>query len=435
MSARAWATVALALAVVFGASTAEAQKKKPRHRHRRPVPKAPVKTEAQREAEARAAAAAPEALQRQQEEARALDEERKTLDRLRVESDRAEAENAHVDEALEKEAEDRRSGFVALPNISYAPETAFVLGGYLNYFVHFGDPLLTRPSTFEVAPLATTKSQFVADVRTSLWLLRDALNIRLQVGAETFPNVYFGIGKDTRFDQMEGYTSRDITTEDAVMVRIFPRVYLGAQVSFDTREIVDREADGELAKNSVTGASGGTVLQAGPSLTYDSRDSVFATKSGTFAEIVYRSAIPGVSDFTFGQVSARGKEFIPLGQTVLAMHVEAQFSHGAAPWYLLPAEGGDLLRGVFYGRFRDNNLVQGQAEWRFPIFGRWGGAAFMGAGTIARTLADFNPKDLTPAGGAGLRFMLNKSEGINIRLDVAYSPDGLLQYLNAGEAF
>ena len=80
-------------------------------------------------------------------------------------------------------------------------------------------------------------------------------------------------------------------------------------------------------------------------------------------------------------------------------------------------------------------MVEGQAEYRFPIFGRLGGAAFLGTGKVAHTLKAFDLSGLHTAAGTGLRFAIVPSERINIRLDFAYAATGIGYYLDLGEAF
>ena len=87
-------------------------------------------------------------------------------------------------------------------------------------------------------------------------------------------------------------------------------------------------------------------------------------------------------------------------------------------------------------RFRDKEMIEGQMEYRFPIWGRWGGTVFFGAGEVAPSVLNFSPARLKPAGGLGLRFAVIPKERINIRLDFAYTDfAGLVYYLDINEAF
>ena len=59
--------------------------------------------------------------------------------------------------------------------------------------------------------------------------------------------------------------------------------------------------------------------------------------------------------------------------------------------------GEQLMRGYYLGRYRDNNLVAGQVEYRFlpfPFSKRLGAAAFLGAGTVAPKVGDLRLSQL-----------------------------------------
>jgi hypothetical protein len=47
----------------------------------------------------------------------------------------------------------------------------------------------------------------------------------------------------------------------------------------------------------------------------------------------------------------------------------------------------------------------------------------------------FTFKDLKIAGGLGLRYLLDRDEHLNVRLDVAYSEEGTFVYFTIQEAF
>jgi hypothetical protein len=68
---------------------------------------------------------------------------------------------------------------------------------------------------------------------------------------------------------------------------------------------------------------------------------------------------------------------------------------GKFPYMILPATAYDQrsrsARGFTQGRFRGNNLMYGEAEYRFPISscergGLWGGVLFLNATTASNPL-------------------------------------------------
>ncbi len=98
--------------------------------------------------------------------------------------------------------------------------------------------------------------------------------------------------------------------------------------------------------------------------------------------------------------------------------------------------GGDSkLRGYYQGRFRDNDLGLLQAEYRFPIWWRFGGDVFAGAGEVGHVLSDFTWGGIHPSFGAGLRLLVIPAEHLNARLDYGIGTDSHGLYLAILEAF
>jgi hypothetical protein len=98
------------------------------------------------------------------------------------------------------------------------------------------------------------------------------------------------------------------------------------------------------------------------------------------------------------------------------------------------------------GRFRGTEEVYAESEFRFRLTedGFLGGVVFANVSTFARpavTITGYsNPgehlfQNLRPAGGIGLRFMMNRASRTNVTVDFAFSQTGFGLYLGAGEAF
>jgi hypothetical protein len=84
-----------------------------------------------------------------------------------------------------------------------------------------------------------------------------------------------------------------------------------------------------------------------------------------------------------------------------------------------------------------NRYVEGSVEWRYPIIGPIGGAAFVDAGVVGQNTLNFatsGQSAITP--GAGLRYY---SAVGPIRLDLGYNPAGaraipVVTQVNTGRA-
>lgn len=350
--------------------------------------------------------------------------------------DAARADIARASAELAKSREERSSGLVALPAISYAPETDLSLGGYAMLFKHFGDPDLTRPSSFELNLTGTTRKQVNVGVYLTTWLLGDRLNVVARTEYSYFPNTFFGIGNDTSLEQAESYAVRSYFADLTVRVRVIPHVYVGGKGAVDSTSLTETSPDGELAKGLLAGGRGGLIVGLGPSLLYDSRDQVYGTRKGTHVELTSLHVGGALgADFRYDRLSLDARQFVSFGEHTLGFQLQATAAQGEVPWYQLPSIGGDPLRGIFTGRFRDHGAAQAQAEYRFPLFWRFSGTAFAGTGRVIRRLEDFHPAGLKPIWGAGFRYALVPEQRLNLRFDLAESLEGVVYYLNVGEAF
>jgi len=107
--------------------------------------------------------------------------------------------------------------------------------------------------------------------------------------------------------------------------------------------------------------------------------------------------------------------------SVVAFQFRTHFSHGDTPLLELGRFGGsETMRGYFEGRYTDRNLFSTQVEWRQKISPLWGVTAFVGVGGVAPTINQFSIDTARPAVGVGVRFLIDKKEDLNLRLDFGF---------------
>jgi outer membrane protein assembly factor BamA len=126
---------------------------------------------------------------------------------------------------------------------------------------------------------------------------------------------------------------------------------------------------------------------------------------------------------------------------------------GNVPYMSLPGIGWDMFgrtgRAYAQGRFRGENMVYGEAEWRFPLqrnketFGGTifvNGASFSGAKKedMLGGNSDYERlfEKINPGYGIGLRVMINKQNRTTISADYGFGQKGNSGfYLNVNESF
>jgi outer membrane protein assembly factor BamA len=173
-------------------------------------------------------------------------------------------------------------------------------------------------------------------------------------------------------------------------------------------------------------------------LNYDSRDNIFFPSKGILLEtMLYKENALTGSQFNYSRISFDGSLYFPiLIKHVLAINGVGIFMNGDVPFHQMATLGGTKkMRGYFDGKYRDKNLLLVQAEFRAQLFWRIGAVAFVGYGMVANKLTDFTNAELRYNYGGGLRFLLDKKQKINVRLDygIGYTSNGF--YLTISEAF
>jgi hypothetical protein len=98
-------------------------------------------------------------------------------------------------------------------------------------------------------------------------------------------------------------------------------------------------------------------------------------------------------------------------------------------------DGGSLLRGIEFGRYRDRDMAGLQAEYRFPIAGRWGAVLFAETAQVAHAIDQPTIDGWKYSLGGGIRFALNPGERFNMRLDLSFVDGGMGFTLNFRDAF
>jgi hypothetical protein len=153
-------------------------------------------------------------------------------------------------------------------------------------------------------------------------------------------------------------------------------------------------------------------------------------KGGRYAVTAAHVNDTTLERFGFTRVEVDLQQYINLykDRRVLALHGVSSFSRGVedqqVPFYLQKTLGGpDDLRGFRRFRFRDDNMVLFQAEYRWEIFTAVDGAIFYDTGMVAPDVKSLSLDDLQDNYGFGFRF--GSVNGVFLRVEAAFgSTDG-----------
>lgn len=176
------------------------------------------------------------------------------------------------------------------------------------------------------------------------------------------------------------------------------------------------------------------VLGIGATVEYDHRDRPLNSKSGNlfkFDAIISTTSADG--EDTYSSFNADYRSYHSLSDSlVLAWQVKGCSRDGNVPLWNACYIG---LRGFSATEYIGRQSAAGQAELRWNFHKRWGAVAFAGAGWAGDSFAEQGDDQNTPSYGIGGRFMVLKSQGINIRVDYAWSENDQAVHLSIAEAF
>jgi len=132
------------------------------------------------------------------------------------------------------------------------------------------------------------------------------------------------------------------------------------------------------------------------------------------------------SDYKFNLISFDIRKYVSVFDShVLAFQTYNTFISGTPPFQMLAMLGGSYwMRGYYFGRYRDKNMITFQTEYRFPLFWRFGAVGFAGFGDVAGKIDKFQLNEFKYTYGIGFRFMFDSQERINARLDIGFGKGG-----------
>lgn len=330
-----------------------------------------------------------------------------------------------------------------LPILGSAPETSFMFGGVaMQQFKPAGAGPETRPSTIILSSIYTLNNQVLVELVPGVILPNESWILNGSLFAYYFPTDFWGIGPDTRSEDQVTVEYKMFFAKFMGLKRVSDSFYAGPIVRwFKNYDFVYTDREGvHIEPIGLTGHDGGSGIGLGGAIRLDKRDKIMTPTKNHFLEfmVTVHPQIFGTS-FLYSEYQFDGRKYMDLagnGISVLAFQTLLQVKTGDAPFLDLASIGGSqILRGYYYGRFRDNHSLQVQSEWRQHLRGRFGFALFGGIGNVWPSWKEIDLNHTKWAAGGGLRFNINQNDKTNIRVDFAAGPNTSGLYITLGEAF
>jgi hypothetical protein len=332
--------------------------------------------------------------------------------------------------------------FRIYPTLAYAPETALEIGLSTLYLFQAKKDSNNRISELNAFTFFTLQSQYGVWLENAIYGHKDKWFILGRIRVQRFPLLHYGVGPKAVEHYPATIDANYLIFRQRVLRKIAPNLFLGPEVDYQnlSNSHVEHHKD-DPVKDFPLGSLGSSNVGLGGAIVYDNRHNVLNVRKGHFAEVgllTYSDKFG--SKYSFTGINADFRTYQPInGKDVLALHLTSNFYKGDVPFNQMALMGGEIMmRGYYYGRYRDKNMLAGQAEYRilpFSFSKRIGAAVFASTAVVAPTIDNLRFDNLKLAGGGGIRYLLFPKKDIFVRFDVGVTKERIGFYFFTGEAF
>lgn len=325
---------------------------------------------------------------------------------------------------------------VLFPALSYSPETNLALGvSAMHFYKQSAD---ARVSQINANFLYTFNRQFINEVSLLQYSVDNHYLVKAGFSCNSFPEKFYGISNNATEENEVTLHYNVIKTDISLMKRILKNTYTGIFYKYANYYNICQEAPGAIKLDTLNGGYGNIQSGLGVQLLHDSRESTSNSTKGWYGllDVSWNNIILGsVTNYLSLDADIRKYHKLRSG-AVFAWQGLIQIKQGEVPFTQLSYLGGEnIMRGFYSGRYRDNDLVAAQAEYRRHLWRNWGFVLFAGAGKVGKNWDDVNMNNMHHSIGFGLRRTISKQQKLNLRLDVGYGNGQCNFYINIGEAF
>lgn len=363
---------------------------------------------------------------------------------------------------------------VPLPAIGSNPANGWLFGFAPSATWYMGDPKTTKMSNLVGNFLYTTKKQWIFSSRSNIFSDGNKLIFLGDWRYFVTSQFTYGLGSSTPNEPNENPSQYGILwgkqQMDFSLVRFYETVlkrigdskfYIGAGYHLDIHSKIENSLDESndpltVYSHDAYNISKGfdmeryTLSGISMNMVMENRDIAVSPYEKNFAWVQYKinPSFLG-SDQSSSLLMLDYRHYINVSErrkrNLIALWGFGNFVvSGNVPYMNLPSITWDMFgrsgRGYAQGRFRGENMVYSEAEWRFPLQQNketFGGTVFVNAASLSSKTGNealFNK--INPGYGMGLRVMINKKNRTTLAADYGFGQKGNSGfYLNINETF
>lgn len=292
---------------------------------------------------------------------------------------------------------------------------------------------ITQPSNVSLYANISTSGYYKVGVTGLNLMDRNRHRIKYDISFASMPIDYWGIGYDMAQAEKSSMVEKRYRIDAEYQYEMARNFFAGAALDF-THAVAKKVANpeymlGQRDKYTATGF--------GLSLQYDSRDFAPNPYRGIYLSLreTYFPAALGTTE-TIWRTTFTGNYYQRLWKgCTLALDAYLEYNSGKEiPWSMVAQLGGGYrMRGYYLGQYRDNAMIEVQAELRQKIYNRHGIAVWVGAGNVFPNFNSFRWSQTLPNYGIGYRWEFKHR--VNVRVDYGRGRHGGSVVFNVNEAF
>lgn len=292
---------------------------------------------------------------------------------------------------------------------------------------------ITQPSNVSLYANISTSGYYKVGVTGLNLMDRNRHRIKYDISFASMPIDYWGIGYDMAQAEKSSMVEKRYRIDAEYQYEMARNFFAGAALDF-THAAAKKVANpeymlGQRDKYTATGF--------GLSLQYDSRDFAPNPYKGIYLNLreTYFPAALGTTE-TIWRTTFTGNYYQRLWKgCTLALDAYLEYNSGKEiPWSMVAQLGGGYrMRGYYLGQYRDNAMIEVQAELRQKIYNRHGIAVWVGAGNVFPNFNSFRWSQTLPNYGIGYRWEFKHR--VNVRVDYGRGRHGGSVVFNVNEAF
>lgn len=333
--------------------------------------------------------------------------------------------------ASSQDSKVRKVKILPVPAIGYSPETKTYIGAVTLFTFNLYNDSITRTSNAKLEFNYTWNKQVIIEGGWNYFFKEEKWFTKGLIHYSKYPDYYYGIGANTPNSNKLIFSSNRFLFEGFVLKKIGYKLFTGLNTKYIDYTKV-KAVDGisnypELVDGSTFGI-GYSVLK-------DTRNNLLTPLNGSY---LYFNTSYNIASQNYWEIVVDLRFYKTWkDKFTFANRFINEFNLGTPPFYDFAFLGGDrYVRGYYYGRYRDNNLSSYQTEFRLPVVWKFGLATFGGLSSIYSSENSFKISNVRYNLGLGIRFLVDKTEKTNLRLDYAIGNNNNSGfYISFGESF